>query len=222
MTTSGGQRIRKFIAAVGCVVLGACGAATPPSRTAKSNPIDTGPTDTERPSEAAEAWSADELLRLPADQQAQALRAAATQQRNPELRAHALAELAHLNDPKAAELATKALGSENPTVRVQAARVLAFLGPAAARAAASALFEALGETPASDRCDLVWALVVAGGERAAAPAIELSRSGRLQEVQRLDGGLAFDAPLLGPLLRDQAAKLLKRSFEQAGQKLLFL
>lgn len=124
------------------------------------------------------------------------------------LQQEALAQLAWANDAEGVGLATKALEQPDHAVRGSAAQVLAFYGPAAAGSAKPALLAALKGANEADRPQIVWALVTLNEPAVFPDAMALYRSGLLTQVQRLGGGVAFDAEKLAGLVSlDELAKL---------------
>ncbi|MBK6515163.1 MAG: HEAT repeat domain-containing protein [Polyangiaceae bacterium] len=112
----------------------------------------------------------------------------------------ALLQLAHLKDEETIPLATKALERGDAGINGVAAQVLAHVGSPKADSAKPALKKALEKATDADRPQLVWALVALGEPSVSKEAIDLYRDGKLANVQRLGGGVAFDPEKLAELI----------------------
>ena len=133
---------------------------------------------------------------------------AADQSADIDLRAEALTQLALLGDDEGVKLAIGALKDPNHKIRGTCAQVLAHYGAEkGGDAGRKALQQALKEADASDRRQIVWALVELGEKSVFGLAMDLYKSEELTTVQRLEGGRAFDPlKVTGLVSLDELAK----------------
>lgn len=132
------------------------------------------------------------LFVLPKDEQLPKWREWAKTDRSTELRAEALKQLAYAGDPAGVDAAIAALKEPSEPLQAMAGTVLASYGKAADRARGP-LLEALKTAGPGSKPQIAWALVVLGESQAFDEVMKLYRAGHLSQVQRLGGGLAFDA-----------------------------
>jgi HEAT repeat protein len=124
------------------------------------------------------------------------------------LQQEALMQLAWNNDPEGVPLAIKALGQGDHRINGVAAQVLAHYGLPKAESGKGPLLEALKKADASDKPQIVWALVTLKEPQAFTEAMGQYREGALSKVERLGGGAAFDPEMLAKLVPlDELAKL---------------
>ncbi|MEZ4438095.1 MAG: HEAT repeat domain-containing protein [Polyangiaceae bacterium] len=125
-----------------------------------------------------------------------------------DLRTEALTQLALLGDPEGVNLAIAALKDPSHKIRGTCAQVLAHYGAEkAGDGARAALVEALKDAEASDRRQIVWALVELREPNIFDTAMALYKSEELVTVQRLEGGRAFDPlKITGLVSLDELAK----------------
>ncbi|MSP23812.1 MAG: HEAT repeat domain-containing protein [Myxococcales bacterium] len=116
-----------------------------------------------------------------------------------ELREESLRQLALLGDSEGISLATLALATPSHKVRGTAAQALAHYGKPAATAI-PALSKALENADAADKPQITWSLVALGDTKIFGAALDLYRSGELTNVERLEGGRAFDPMKLARLV----------------------
>jgi HEAT repeat protein len=120
----------------------------------------------------------------------------------------ALAQLAWADDPESVNLTLATMKSGDRRVLGVAAQVLAYHGSPKADAGKPALLEALKGADESNKPQILWALVSLGEPTVFAQAMEEYRKGNLAKVERLGGGVAFDAEKLAALVSlDELAKL---------------
>ncbi|HHH11260.1 MAG TPA: HEAT repeat domain-containing protein, partial [Sorangium sp.] len=125
-----------------------------------------------------------------------------------DLRAEALTQLALLDDDAGVKLCIDALAEPNHKLHGTCAQVLAHYDLPRAEAAKPALLAALKKADASDRPQLVWALVELEEPSVFNVAMDLYRSGEIVTVQRLEGGRAFDPlKVTGLVSLDELAKM---------------
>jgi HEAT repeat protein len=124
------------------------------------------------------------------------------------LQQEALMQLAWNNDPEGVPLAIKALGQGDHRINGVAAQVLAYYGLPKAESGKGALLEALKKADASDKPQIVWALVTLKEPQVFTEAMNQYREGALSKVERLGGGAAFDPEMIAKLVSlDELAKL---------------
>jgi HEAT repeat protein len=109
------------------------------------------------------------------------------------LKQEALKQLAWAEDPGGVDLAIKALSSQSEAIQGMAATVLAEYGSPAADKAKEPLLAAFKTAGPGAKPQIAWALVALGDNRNFDKILDLYRVGHLSTVQRLGGGLAFDA-----------------------------
>jgi HEAT repeat protein len=145
---------------------------------------------------------------LPKAEQLPLWRKWAASSAEPALQQEALVQLAWADDPEGVALATKAAEQPDHRVKGIAAQVLAYYGSPKADGAKPALLQALKVADESDRPQIVWALVALKEPTVFKDAMDLYRKGYLSKVERLGGGMAFDAEVLSKLVSlDDLAKL---------------
>ena len=109
------------------------------------------------------------------------------------LKQEALKQLAWAEDPAGVDMAIKALRDPSEAIQGMAATVLAEYGSPTADKAKDPLLAAFKTAGAGAKPQIAWALVALGDNRAFDQILDLYRIGHLSTVQRLGGGLAFDA-----------------------------
>ncbi|HET9958063.1 MAG TPA: HEAT repeat domain-containing protein [Polyangiaceae bacterium] len=130
---------------------------------------------------------------LPKNEQIPQWRQWAGSEASDELRSEALKQLAWAKDPEGVALAVKALSYPSEGVQSMAATSLAEYGRPLGEPARDALLAALKTAGKGAKPQIAWALVVLGDTRAFDEIMQLYRLGHLSTVQRLGGGVAFDA-----------------------------
>ena len=127
-----------------------------------------------------------------------------------ELKREALKQLAWAKDPEGVTLAAAALRDPNEGVQADAATALAGYGLPMAEGAKPALLAALKTAGSGSKPQIAWALVELGEASAWDQIMVLYRAGHLSQVQRLGGGLAFDADKLAGLVSlDKLSSMVK-------------
>jgi HEAT repeat protein len=139
---------------------------------------------------------------------------AATVDVSAELKREALKQLAWAKDPDGVTLAAAALRDPNDGVQADAATALAFYGLPMAEGAKPALLAALKTAGPGSKPQIAWALVELGESTAWDQIMVLYRAGHLSQVQRLGGGLAFDADKLAALVSHE--KLATMAGDESG------
>ncbi len=129
---------------------------------------------------------------LPKQEQAPKWREWAASDKSEEVRAEALKQLAFAKDPEGVKLAVDALGVPSEPLQGMAALALAEYGRPLGEPARDALLAALKKAGPGAKPQIAWALVVLGEPRAFDDIMVLYRAGNLSQVQRLNGGSAFD------------------------------
>lgn len=107
-----------------------------------------------------------------------------------------LEALARARDPEGVQLAARALGSAEPSLRLLAARALVGYGPAARDARAQLLHALSRESPGEAAGTMAWALVLLDAEQAARDVVGRLGDGSLQLARGLDGAPVFEVARL--------------------------
>ncbi len=129
---------------------------------------------------------------LPKQEQVPKWREWAASDKSEEVRAEALRQLAFAKDPEGVKLAADALAVPSEPLQGMAALALAEYGRPLGEPAREALLAALKKAGPGAKPQIAWALVVLGEPRAFDDIMVLYRAGDLSQVQRLNGGAAFD------------------------------
>ncbi len=116
----------------------------------------------------------------------------AASDKSEEVRAEALKQLAFAKDPAGVKLAIDALSVPSDPLQGMAALALAEYGRPLGEPARDALLAALKTAGPGAKPQIAWSLVVLGEPRAFDDIMVLYRAGSLSQVQRLNGGSAFD------------------------------
>lgn len=116
----------------------------------------------------------------------------AASDKSEEVRAEALKQLAFAKDPAGVKLAIDALSVPSDPLQGMAALALAEYGRPLGEPARDALLAALKTAGPGAKPQIAWSLVVLGEPRAFDDIMVLYRAGSLSQVQRLNGGTAFD------------------------------
>jgi HEAT repeat protein len=116
----------------------------------------------------------------------------AASDKSEEVRAEALKQLAFAKDPAGVKLAIDALSVPSDPLQGMAALALAEYGRPLGEPARDALLAALKKAGPGAKPQIAWSLVVLGEPRAFDDIMVLYRAGSLSQVQRLNGGSAFD------------------------------
>jgi HEAT repeat protein len=116
----------------------------------------------------------------------------AASDKSEEVRAEALKQLAFAKDPAGVKLAIDALSVPSDPLQGMAALALAEYGRPLGEPARDALLAALKKAGPGAKPQIAWSLVVLGEPRAFDDIMLLYRAGSLSQVQRLNGGSAFD------------------------------
>lgn len=139
---------------------------------------------------------------------------AATVDVSAELKREALKQLAWAKDPEGVTLAAAALRDLNDGVQADAATALAAYGLPMAEGAKPALAAALKTVGPGAKPQVAWALVELGDTTSLDQIMVLYRAGHLSQVQRLGGGIAFDADKLAALIGND--KLATMANDESG------
>lgn len=179
-----------------CLAVLGCGsvAPLPPQKTANTPLVQQGKT-ARTPIAPGQAHA--EILnveRLSQPQRVSQWRTWAADPSQPLLQAHALEQLAWLEDSERFSLALKGFESSFGHVRAVAAKVLRASAPS--NSIRTALLDALSAATDEERGALLWTLVVHGEQSIASKALDEVRRGTLTKVTALDGRMAFDALVL--------------------------
>lgn len=139
---------------------------------------------------------------------------AATVEVSAELKREALKQLAWMKDAEGVTLAAAALRDPNEGVQGDAATSLAAYGSPMADGAKPALAAALKTVGPGAKPQVAWALVELGDNTSLDQVMVLYRAGHLSQVQRLGGGIAFDADKLAALIGNE--KLATMAGDESG------
>jgi HEAT repeat protein len=131
-----------------------------------------------------------------------------------ELKREALKQLAWAKDPEGVTLAAAALRDQNDGVQADAATALAYYGLPMAEGAKPVLLAALKSVGPGAKPQVAWALVELGEASCFDQVMVLYRAGHLSKVQRLGGGIAFDADKLAGLVSHD--KLASMANDESG------
>lgn len=206
--------MRRVFAISSLVLLGCAPTAPlPPQKTVQTTTVVPAPSSPSSPAPLAAGQANAEILKtesLRAVERLPLWRTWATDTSQPLLQAHALTQLAWMDDAERFSFATKAFESSYTRVRVVAARILAMSGPS--NSIRKALLDSLSAASGEERSAILWTLVVHGEKSVASKALDELRSGALTKVTQLDGRNAFDALLLADLFTsDELGALAKDS-----------
>jgi HEAT repeat protein len=141
---------------------------------------------------------------------------AATVDVSAELKREALKQLAWAKDPEGVTLAAAALRDPNDGVQADAATALAAYGLPMADGAKPALLAALKTAGPGSKPQIAWALVELGEASAFDQIMDLYRAGHLSQVQKLGGGIAFDADKLAGLVSHEKLAAMVDGKEESG------